>query len=224
MRSYYERALSGSRLRRCYELAPPRVRQYLAAEVDFVLQRLEGAHTVLELGCGYGRVLDQLAGHAQRIVGIDLSPDSLRLAHSALGPRPACALAAMNAAVLAFRDRSFDAVLCIQNGLAVFGVDPRDVVAEAVRITRSGGKILLSSYADGFWDARLTWFELQAEEGLVGAIDYSGTGDGVIVCRDGFRAATLRAADFVSLAADCGVEGTITEVDGSSVFCEIVVP
>jgi hypothetical protein len=43
MEGYYARGLAGERLRRCYELAPDRVRRYLEAEIRFVLSRLAPA-------------------------------------------------------------------------------------------------------------------------------------------------------------------------------------
>jgi hypothetical protein len=36
---YYAERLAAEKLRRCYEIAPPRVRQYLRAELDFALER-----------------------------------------------------------------------------------------------------------------------------------------------------------------------------------------
>lgn len=53
---YYEAGLSAERLRACYRLASARLRQYLDAEIAFVASKLGSRDTVLELGCGYGRV------------------------------------------------------------------------------------------------------------------------------------------------------------------------
>jgi hypothetical protein len=84
--------------------------------------------------------------------------------------------------------------------------------------------VLFPSYSERFRAERLKWFEVQAEHGLIGEIDYHATGNGVIVCRDGFRATTIDAEGFRSLAAALGLIPNIIEVDGSSLFCEIVVP
>jgi len=84
--------------------------------------------------------------------------------------------------------------------------------------------VLFSSYSDRFWEERLKWFEIQAEHGLIGEIDHHLTGHGVIVCKDGFRATTMNAESFRSLAAFLKLTPTIIEVDGSSLFCEVVVP
>jgi 2-polyprenyl-6-hydroxyphenyl methylase/3-demethylubiquinone-9 3-methyltransferase len=55
----------------------------------------------------------------------------------------------------------------------------------------------------------------------VGEIDEVRTGDGAIVCRDGFAATTFTPADLEQLGRDAGCPATITEVDGSSVFLEL---
>lgn len=86
MQGYYSAKLSGERLRKCYDLASARVQQYLEAEIQFVLSRLRPGDSVLELGCGYGRVALQLGGVAARVVGIDTSSDSLDLARRLTSP------------------------------------------------------------------------------------------------------------------------------------------
>lgn len=224
MSSYYQERLSGERLRACYEVAQPRVRQYLRAEVAHVAERIRPGDVVLELGCGYGRVMAELAARARVVVGIDTSMASLVMAGEYLRGREECRLACMDAQALAFRDGLFDVVVCIQNGLCAFGVDCQRVVNEAVRVTRPGGRVLLSTYAARFWPDRLEWFERQSAAGLLGEIDREATGDGVIVCKDGFRAGALTAEDFQRLADQAGVSCQIEEVNGSSLFCEMRLP
>jgi len=58
--------------------------------------------------------------------------------------------------------------------------------------------------------------------GLVGPIDLEATGDGVIACRDGFRSGRLTPDAWKSLAARVGCVARLEEVDGSSLFSEIV--
>jgi len=218
---YYADRLSARRLRTCYEIAPPRVRQYLEAEVQHVLSKIPPCSRVLELGCGYGRILERLATKAGEVVGIDTSLSSLELASSALNGFSNCHLAAMDAVSPGFADAAFDVVVCIQNGISAFKVDRRDLIDKSVRATRPGGLVLFSSYAEGFWEARLEWFELQARHGLIGEIDREQTGDGVIICKDGFQAATVGPDEFASLCRSLEIEPRIEEVDGSSLFCEI---
>ena len=221
MSDYYSDMLSAERLMRCYEIAPPRVRQHLDAEVGHVLTKTSPGDLVLEMGCGYGRVLLPLALKAGRVIGIDTSMASLRLAGQSLGGVPNCCVLCMDAAHLAFRDRVFDLVVCIQNGISAFHVDRVELVRESIRVTKPGGQVLFSSYADSFWKDRLEWFEMQSEAGLLGEIDYERTGDGEIVCKDGFTATTVGPDEFRALTASFGADTRIVEVDKSSIFCEI---
>lgn len=223
MDSYYSACLSAERLRRCYEIAPPRVRQYLEAEIRFVADRIRPSDTVLELGCGYGRVVKELARGTGRLIGVDTSRSSLQLARTVLRGTSNCHVLAMDAATLGFRDRVFDVVLCIQNGVSAFKVDQRALIGESIRVTRTGGRVLISGYAERFWEQRLEWFQIQSDQGLLGEIDWDRTRDGVITCKDGFTASTVSPDDFMSLTSGFRVQRWIEEVDESSLFCEMVV-
>ncbi len=220
-KDYYSERLSAGRLRRCYEIAAPRIQQYLAAETDHVLSFVRRSHRVVELGCGYGRVLEQLAPAAGFVVGVDTATASLEGAATSFGRSANVRLSAMNAETLGFAGGVFDVVVCIQNGISAFKVEQSRLIEECIRITRPGGIVLLSTYAERFWEERLAWFRMQSGEGLLGEIDEDRTGDGVIVCRDGFRATTMSAPGFEELCARLGVTPLIREVDGSSLFCEI---
>ena len=221
MSGYYTEKLSAERLKRCYEIAPPRIKQYLEAEINYVLDKLKAADRVLELGCGYGRVLQRLLEKSEKVLGIDTSYASLLMAREYIGNISSCFLIEMDAADLGFRKNSFDAVICIQNGISAFVVDQRKLLEESVSVIRPGGIALFSSYSQHFWNDRLEWFRLQAEDGLIGEIDEAATGKGTIVCKDGFKASTVGPDDFTALTSGLPVKSIITEVDRSSIFCEI---
>lgn len=221
MGCYYSQKLSGEKLRLCYEIAPPRVKQYLEAEIEFVLDKMKPSGLVLELGCGYGRVLKRLLAKAKTVVGIDTSYASLSLARDVYCKRSHCHLFVMDAVELGFRDQQFDTVVCIQNGISAFSVDQRKLIEEAMRVTHSGGEVFFSSYSERFWEDRLDWFRIQSEKKLVGEIDDEATGNGVIVCKDGFKASTVSPDDFIMLTTDLDIDPIITEVDNSSIFYEL---
>lgn len=135
---YYTDKLSAERQSKCYEIAPPRVRQYLEAEVQHAFGKIRPGDRVLESGCGYGRILEGLAAHAATVVGIDSSPASLALARSMLTRFSNCRLAAMNAVSMGFVNGAFDVVAILQNGISAFKVDRRQLIAESLRVTRPG--------------------------------------------------------------------------------------
>jgi len=219
MNNYYSQNLSSSKLQKCYELASSRIKRFLQAEIEFVLNFISPEDKVLELGCGYGRVLRSFLGKAKRVVGIDTSADSLEHARMFLGNKYPYELYQMNAINLDFEDGEFDVLVCIQNGISAFHEDKKEILKEAVRVTKSGGKVLFSSYSANFWEERLQWFQVQAEYGLLGEIDEEKTGNGNIVCKDGFTATTVSQQEFLELTSGLHVSAQIQEVDNSTIFC-----
>lgn len=222
MKGYYEQKLSARRLKKVYEIARPRVQQYFAAELSHVLGKIKPGDKVLDLGCGYGRIMPELAQKAGAVIGIDSSEASLMLAQETVAGISNCLLAAMNAVQMGFMEHTFDVVICIQNGISAFHVDQKELIKESIRVTKPGGIVLFSSYSDKFWNHRLEWFQMQADAGLLGEIDDEKTGSGVIICKDGFKATTVTPDRFLALTSDLGVEVDIVEVDESSLFCEII--
>ena len=108
---YYSEKLPASRLMKCYQVAPPRVVQYLNAEIEFVCSRIRREDLVLELGCGYGRVLERLMEATGSVVGIDISHEKLLSAREIFGGNVPPALTGIDAVELGFRDESFDAAI-----------------------------------------------------------------------------------------------------------------
>ncbi len=221
MTGYYDKNLSAEKLKKVYNVAPPRTRQYLQAEIDFVLKYIKSTDTVLELGCGYGRVLKPLAQKAQTVVGIDSSQANIVSAKKYLSGFDNIQLQTMNAAGLDFKENSFDKVICIQNGISAFHVDPEKLINETLRVLRPEGSAFFSSYSEKFWEDRLEWFKIQSENQLLGKIDWEKTKNGVIICKDGFSAQTYSKADFEKLMSKFDLPYEICEVDNSSLFCVI---
>lgn len=220
--TYYKEKLSANDLLRCYEIAPQRIKQYLNAEIQFVISNLRGASLVLELGCGYGRVMKKVSHFFSWITGNDISKENLKLARSYLEGCQNYTVFLMDASQMAFRSSTFDAVFCIQNGISAFGVNKKRLIAESIRVTKDNGIILFSSYSPKIWEARLEWFRKQSQFGLIGELDEKKTRNGTIVCKDGFTATTVSINQFVELLDEFRLNVSLIEVDESSVFCKII--
>jgi len=215
VKDYYARKLNAEKLALCYEIAPPRVRQYLEAEINYSLQFVHTKDSVLELGCGYGRAQKRFAEKGAFVVGIDTSFESLLWGKE---NRHDLQFVGMNASLLGFPDHSFDRIFCIQNGLSAFKVEPLNLLGEALRVAKPGGNVVFSSYSERFWKDCLDWFKIQSRYDLIGEIDDEKTGNGRIVCKDGFTARTIRPDDFLSLTSRIGIQVKVEEVDDSSIF------
>ena len=222
MSNYYAESLNSQKLFQVYDTALPRIKQYLDAEIDFVRRHLTGTERVLELGAGYGRIVRELAPNCASILGTDISEDSVRLGKEYLKDFPNADMAVMDVHQMSFTE-PFDVILCLQNGLSAMRADHK-VFQRILSVLAPGGTAFFSTYSASFWDHRIAWFQEQAEKGLLGPLDMEKTRDGVIICKDGFKATTQTPQDYRALGQASGYPYKVTEVDSSSLFLVIHKP
>ena len=215
--NYYAQKLNSQNLFKVYETKIPRVKQYLDAEISFVRDNLTGSERVLELGAGYGRIVKELAGNCKSIIGIDISDENVSLGKEYLKDSTNAKIVTMDVHNLTFEEK-FDVILCLQNGLSAMKVTSMDSIEKILEMVVSGGKVYFSTYSEKIWEYRLMWFKEQAEKGLLGELDLDKTKDGVIICKDGFKANTHTPKDLKMIGYLSGYEYQIQEIDESSVF------
>ncbi|MDB2010487.1 class I SAM-dependent methyltransferase [[Clostridium] symbiosum] len=217
MSNYYQDNLNANGLYQVYQTELPRIRQYLQAEIDYVKKALTGNEHILEIGAGYGRIMKELSPAAAAVTGIDISDNSVQLGKEYLKGCTNCRLLTMDAHSLTF-DGEFDVVICLQNGLSAVKGNPGELIRGCLNALKPGGTAYFSTYSDKIWETRLDWFREQARKGLLGEVDEEKTKDGVIICKDGFRADTFSRQDFISLGEASGCRYEIDETDSSSLF------
>jgi SAM-dependent methyltransferase len=100
---------------------------------------------VLDLGCGYGRHMAALAAAGHHVYGTDRSGGAVARA-TARHPRGVAVVA--DNGELPFRDGVFDAAVSLYTSVGYPGVCPRTVFAEAGRVVRPGGHLVVD-VADG---------------------------------------------------------------------------
>lgn len=104
---------------------------------------------LIDVGCGQGRILKLLGSRAQRAVGVDIDADSRQLARAELllAGVENCSLRNGDMYALPFADGEFDTV--ILDDVLIDAERPMAALAEACRIMRSGGRLLLLCNAAG---------------------------------------------------------------------------
>jgi SAM-dependent methyltransferase len=126
-----------------YERGRP---SYPPEAIDWLLPR--GAHTVLDLGAGTGKLTTRLVERGLDVVAVDPIPEMLEVLTGSLPETPALLGTAEE---IPLADDSVDAVLVAQ---AWHWFDPERAVKEVTRVLRPGGRLGL------VWntrDERLGW-------------------------------------------------------------------
>ena len=98
---------------------------------------------LVDIGSGHGRILKLLASRARRAVGVDIDSDARRFARAEvlLAGLPNCTLRQGDMYRLPLGDNDFDTAILDD---VLFGAErPTEAIAEAVRVLRPGGRLLL---------------------------------------------------------------------------------
>lgn len=124
-----------------------------APVVEQVIARahLEAGEHVLDLGTGTGAVAEQaarLVGPEGLVVGVDISPDMLRVAHERLAARGLAkvSLREGRAEALPAEDESFDVVLASLSLMYV--IDRATAARELARVLRPRGRLIAAVWAE----------------------------------------------------------------------------
>jgi SAM-dependent methyltransferase len=111
----------------------------------FALLAVPPGAYLLDVGCGPGddvQAMAQLVGRTGRVVGVDRSATMIAAArHRATGARLPVAYQVGDAQHLAFADQSFDG--CRAERVLMHVDHPRQVLAEMIRVTRPGGRLVV---------------------------------------------------------------------------------
>lgn len=130
-------------MRRYCETAPAYDRRYeeiQRVKYKVVAQNLPRSNKILDLGCGTGMLLDELAKLGKLVVGVDASPEMLKIAKKR---SPGVSLVLADADNLPFSNESFDAVVSIT--MLQNMPDPSATMKEIARVVKTCGTVILTT-------------------------------------------------------------------------------
>jgi 2-polyprenyl-6-hydroxyphenyl methylase/3-demethylubiquinone-9 3-methyltransferase len=135
-------------------------------KAPWVLHQIAGAGRVLDVGCGGGFLALQMAAEGHSVTALDVDESVFAAARSRASELTIDWVSG-RAEALPFADESFDAV-CVMDVLEHVN-EPEVVVAEAARVLRPGGKLLVHTFNRTFWawllaDRGMQWFVPGAQD------------------------------------------------------------
>lgn len=136
-RYYYEQEpWTPTSWQECYKQT--RFSEYTAERELAIIEELLGAgpnDVILDAGCGYGRVAEQLLSKGSQVVGVDISGKMISYCNRKSQGGFAGAIADIE--TLPFCDSSFSKIVCV--GVLVHVESPQQVIREFARVLRPGG-------------------------------------------------------------------------------------
>jgi SAM-dependent methyltransferase len=137
LRRYGYTALSGSTLLAETAGRLPRVRRLATYLYDVELHPWVAGGRLLEVGCGAGRYLQLMRALGWSVVGVDTSPEAIRVARDVVGLEAHVG----DVRDLGLDDASFDAVTLAHTLEHV--PEPVEALRELRRVTRPGGRLAI---------------------------------------------------------------------------------
>ena len=137
---------------------PKQIQDFLNGEIKFINEHIKPSSSILEIGCGYGRLLNILAENAKEVTGIDFSEFEIDEAKKFI-KKDNIKLELMNAKELDFPNDSFDYVVCLD---ATFGNMPKiesEVIKEMSRVCKRGGEIIISVFSEEAKEVQIENYE-----------------------------------------------------------------
>lgn len=120
--------------------APHVTQHYLNRRIDYVLRHAPG-HSLLDVGAGTGLIAERLSDRGFRVVALDPFP---RMLEQLRRRRPRVETVVATGDDLPFADDTFDLTFSVAVMHHIAEPDRvRRTIAEMVRVTRRGGKILI---------------------------------------------------------------------------------
>ncbi|MBW2964575.1 class I SAM-dependent methyltransferase [Candidatus Woesearchaeota archaeon] len=201
VRSFYEQF----DFERAISLPSPALKNLLDAEVEFLKRMIEPGRSVLEVGCGFGRLLIGICDRCRIVAGIDFSRSLLDKARQQLSIFNNTSLHEMDASSLSFSDESFRYTICMENTFGNMpGMELR-VLSEMKRVTKKGGMIILSVFSEKARD-------MQVENYLMAGLTCIRDAGNAVTTNEGLFSRRFSKDEILRLFSSIGLDCSITSL------------
>lgn len=135
---------------------PADYKEYLEEELKLLEQTVKPDFSVLDVGCGAGRIIPIIAPKVRTYLGIDIDPNLLKVAREASTQYPNSRVKYGRAEHLLLEEERFDLALCLWNTLG--NIDcPRKALQG---ISKVSNKALVTVVRKGNLEARRRFYEV----------------------------------------------------------------
>lgn len=177
------------------ERLTPAFVQYLDAEWNHIRSRVLRKMKVLEVGCGSGRVLRELAPLVSELVGLDHSYAQVEATEKTVKEHKLANVRIIyaDATDLPFGESYFDMSISAFNTFGNLSYDKFRALKEMRRVTKPRGRILLSVYGENAAEFQKEMYDnVDAESRVLGDFTIYTFPDGLVGAAERFSEKKLR--------------------------------
>lgn len=131
----------------------------LTKEKEFLLKNIPRNAKVLDIGSGFGRVLEVLSPKVKEIIGIDNDKEAVEKSKEFNQGKKNVKIILADAENLKFGDEEFDVVTCLGGTPSNFGKTRDKIYSEIKRVLNKDGLFFCSVYNEDALEERLTYYE-----------------------------------------------------------------
>ena len=194
--------------------AHPKIKDWFQKEIEYLKKNIKPNSKILDVGCGFGRHIEILAGFSKEVVGIDNNSDMIRKAKDRLSNFKNVKLFLQDAQNLDFEDDYFDYIICLTNTFGNFPDIKEKVLKEMKRVCKKDGKIIISVYNDKSLEIRKKSYE------KVG-LHITKIKDGIIYTKEGLISEQFSKPQLQQLFDKLNLKSKILELNDISFLCEL---
>ncbi len=132
---------------------PKEYQVWFKEEEKYFKKVIKKDSTVLEVGCGDGRSLNDIIPMTENLTGLDHDCTAISQTKERFKKYPKVKIVKGEATNLPFEDKSFDYVTCIGT-FANFGKKKFEALEEMKRAVKNDGKIIITVYSENALPAR----------------------------------------------------------------------
>jgi len=183
---------------------PAPIQEFLDEELRFLKNHIQDHRDILEIGCGYGRLIKELAPKARAIAGVDYSHTLLEKARQELRNHHNVALYLQHAEEFMPKSK-FDYVICMD---ATFGNMPgieQQVLHNMYDACKSSGEVILSVFSEQARDAQIANYK---RIGLTGITDLGNA----ITTAEGMYSRRFSKKELTELMQVVGLECSVSKL------------
>lgn len=194
--------------------SPPPFKIWFEKENLYLRKIITNGSVVLDVGCGTGRNIKEIVDITGRVIGIDNDEIFFKKAQKNLLEFKNVEVFLEDVQKMHFKSNIFDYVICMGATFGNFGFNKIKILKEMKRVTKNGGKIIVSVYSEEALSERLKVYK------KIGLPLKKINKDGKIVTSEGIISEQFSKEKLKNIFNKTGLDVKITKLGSIAYLCE----